>query len=24
MVATTGISDRYRLQTKQLDMPPRL
>ncbi|MGL4880135.1 MAG: aminotransferase class V-fold PLP-dependent enzyme, partial [Waterburya sp.] len=24
MVATTGISDRYRLKTKQLDMPPRL
>ncbi len=24
MVVTTGISDRYRLQTKQLDMPPRL
>jgi len=24
MVATTRISDRYRLKTKQLDMPPRL
>ena len=24
MVATTGISDRYRIKTKQLDMPPRL
>ncbi len=24
MVVTTGISDRYRLKTKQLDMPPRL
>ncbi|GAB4546267.1 MAG: alanine--glyoxylate aminotransferase family protein [Pleurocapsa sp.] len=24
MVATTAISDRYRLKTSQLDMPPRL
>ena len=24
MVTTTGISDRYRIKTKQLDMPPRL
>lgn len=24
MVATTSISDRYRLKTSQLDMPPRL
>jgi alanine-glyoxylate transaminase / serine-glyoxylate transaminase / serine-pyruvate transaminase len=24
MVTTTGISDRYRITTKQLDMPPRL
>ncbi len=24
MVVTTGISDRYRLKTSQLDMPPRL